>query len=210
MTKEIATHRSPVDRHVACSVLRAKKKEIPMLRVSAAVLSLSIVSFGGLACTSQSGLGIPDGSGGQAFEASGGHRGAGGVGGSHVGLGGISGAGGCIVEPPCALLNCPYGYAPSSLPCGCGQCAAPACPTGSHAVTCPPDTACTLDCSEYQLGADGCQLCACRTPATCAPPGAATCIDCRFGYRSGPGGCITCSCAEPPLGCAANASDAGA
>jgi len=319
-----------------------------MLRMSTAVVPIFIVSLTGLACTNQSGLGFGGGSGGQSVVGSGGKAGTGGAGGgqagtgggqvgtgggqagtggSQPGTGGISGAGGCSIQPPCALLDCLYGYAPSSVPCGCGQCApppdagtggvglggtvgsggtgsggmnaggtggtsscttakcllpaclggqyqpnptdpcacpicvtdggtpidggkkdasadsspdlhvcgpvcdiycpygnvldnsgcptcqckpAPACPTGSHAVTCASDTACTLDCSEYQHGADGCQVCACRTPATCAPPGSAACIYCPFGYRSGPNGCITCSCADPPTGCAANASDAGA
>ena len=215
-----------------------------MLRMSTALVPIFIVSLTGLACSDSSGTGQ------------------------------------CI-EPPCAAPNCPYGYLPSSTPCGCGQCAPapdggtddaggalgsggtgtggtggtmdagskdasaasspdvpvcgpvcdiycqygnvqdssgcpicqckadPICPAGSHAVTCPAHTACTLDCSEYQHGADGCQVCACRTPATCAPPGTAMCIFCPFGYRSGPGGCITCSCADPPTGCAANTSDAG-
>jgi hypothetical protein len=270
-----------------------------MLRTSTSFVTLVIVSLCELACDNQSGLGIRGGSGGQSVAGSGGQSvsgsggqfvigsggtaGAGGVGGSQSGSGGLSGSGGCI-PPPCALLTCPYGYAPSSSPCGCGQCApapdagaggagqggavgsggtssggvggttdagvkdasvdsspdlhvcgplcdiycvygnvldnagcptcqckaAPTCPTGSHAVTCPGTTACALDCSDYQRGADGCQLCACRTPATCTPLGAGACIYCPFGYRSGPGGCLTCSCADPPMGCAANASDAGA
>jgi hypothetical protein len=297
-----------------------------MLRMSTAVAPIFIVSLTVLACTDQSGMSLPGDSGGLFAGGSGGNAGGGGAGGSQVGSGGMSGTGGCI-PPPCALIDCPYGYAPSSFPCGCGQCVPPPnagtggvglggavgpggtgsggassggtggttscttaicflpacvggeyqpnpaapcacpicvtdgeaptdgekkdasadsspdlhvcgplcdiycqygnvldnsgcptcqcnpaslCPTGSHAVTCPADTACTLDCSEYQRGADGCQVCACRTPATCAPPGVAECIYCPFGYRSGPGGCATCSCADPPLGCAANSSDAGA
>jgi hypothetical protein len=191
-----------------------------MLRMSTAVVTLFIVSLAGLACTNRSGLGLLNDSGGVggglggAAGASG--LGAGGMGGNQAGSGGISGAGGCI-QPPCVPLDCPYGYAPSSSPCGCGQCAPPPdagtakdggkkdasadgspdlhvcgpvcaiycqngnvldssgcptcqckttpdCPTGSHAVTCPPDTACALDCSEYQRGSDGCQLCA-RRPA---------------------------------------------
>jgi hypothetical protein len=307
-----------------------------MLRMSTGVVTLFVVSLAGLACTNRSGLDLRGDSGGQRSGGSGGQvgtgggtggvvgglGGAGGTGGNQAGSGGISGAGGCI-PPPCVLLECPYGYAPSSSPCGCGECApppdagaggagpggaissggkaaggtggtsscastavcflpaclggefqpnpsnpcgcpicvtdggtttdggkkdaaadsspdlhvcgplcniycpygnvldsfgcptcqckpAPGCPTGSHAVTCPPDSACTLDCSEYQRGSDGCQLCACRAPATCAPPGGAACIYCPFGYRSGPSGCNTCSCADPPMGCAANSSDAGA
>jgi hypothetical protein len=317
-----------------------------MLKMSTAVVPIFIVSLTGLACSDQSGLGLPGGSGGQPAEGSGGKVGGSaaggsqagvggsqvGAGGSQAGSGGISGGQGCVFEPTCPALNCPYGYIPASSPCGCAQCApapdagaggvglggaigsggassggagsggtlsggtggtsscttvmcflpacvggeyqpdptdpcacpicvrdggassdggkkdasadgspdvhvcgpvcdiycqygnvldawgcptcqckpAPGCPTGSHAVTCTSDTACTLDCSEYQRGADGCQLCACRTPATCAPPGTASCIYCPFGYRSGPGGCVTCSCADPPMGCAANSSDAGA
>jgi hypothetical protein len=111
---------------------------------------------------------------------------------------------------PVCNIYCQYGNVVDSAGCLTCQCKpAPGCPTGSHAVTCPPDTTCALDCSEYQRGTDGCQLCACRTPATCAPPGGAACIYCPFGYRSGPGGCITCSCADPPIGCAVNSSDAG-
>jgi hypothetical protein len=116
-----------------------------------------------------------------------------------------------VCGPVCAIY-CEYGNVLDSFGCPTCQCkAAPGCPTGSHAVTCPPDSACTLDCTEeYQRGADGCPLCACRAPATCAPPGGAACIYCPFGYRTGPSGCITCSCADPPMGCAANSSDAGA
>lgn len=222
-----------------------------MLKMSTAVVPIFIVSLTVLACTDQSGMGLPGGSGGLFGGGSGGKAGGGGAGGSQGGLGGISGAGGCV-PPPCVALDCVYGYVPSTSPCGCGQCApppdagadsgpdlhvcgpvcaiycqygnvldslgcptceckpAPLCPTGSHAVTCPADTACTLDCSEYQHGADGCQVCACRTPATCVPLGVAACIYCPFGYRPGPGGCATCSCEDPPVGCAANSSDAGA
>jgi len=249
-----------------------------MLRMSTAVAPIFIVSLTVLACSDQSGMDLRGGSGGQLTGGSGGNAEGGGAGGSQSSLGGISGTGGCL-PPPCVALDCPYGYAPSSSPCGCGQCApppdagaggaglggavgaggtggttdggrkdaaadsspdlhvcgpvcaiyceygnvldssgcptcqckpAPACPTGSHAVTCPADTACALDCTEYQRGADGCQLCACRTPATCAPLGAGACIYCPFGYRAGPSGCNTCSCADPPVGCAANAGDAGA
>ncbi len=300
-----------------------------MPRMSTAVVPIFIVSLTGLACTDQSGLNLRDDGGGQLAGGSGGNAGGGGgsqsgSGGMQSGSGGISGTGGCI-PPPCALLDCPYGYAPSSSPCGCGQCVpppdagaggaglggaigsggtgpggtssggaggttscstavcflpacvggefqpnpddtcgcpicvtdggaamdggkqdaaadssphvcgpvcdiycqygnvmdpsgcptcqckpAPTCPAGSHAVTCSTATACTLDCSEYQRGADGCQRCACKTPATCALPGEAACIYCPFGYRAGPGGCITCSCADPPIGCAADSSDAGA
>jgi len=300
-----------------------------MLRMSSALGTIfTIVCLAGLACGDHSGLGLPGGSGGLPADGSGGKVGGSGTGGSLAGSGGTSGAGGCAVEPPCVALNCPYGYAPSSFPCGCGECApapdagsgavgsggtvgtggmgsggtpvggtggtivcppgpacympvcaggayqpnpadpcgcpicvvdggaltdggkkntspdsspdlhvcgpvcdiycqygnvldnwgcptcqckpATACPTGSHAVTCRPDTVCALDCSEYQRGADGCQLCACLTPATCSAPGAGACIYCPFGYRTGPSGCRTCSCADPPIGCAANASDAGA
>lgn len=270
-----------------------------MLRMSTGVVTLFIVSLAGLACANRSGLdllwdggGKPSGGssgtagaggtggvvGGLGGAVGNGGLGSGGMGGNQTGSGGISGAGGCI-PPPCVLLECLYGYAPSSSPCGCGggcapppdagrggagaggaigsggnggkkdasadaspdgspdlhvcgpvcaiyceygnavdsfgcptcQCkAAPGCPTGSHAVTCPPDTTCAADCAEYQRGSDGCQLCACQMSATCAPPGTALCIYCPFGYRSGPGGCITCSCADPPIGCAANSSDAGA
>ena len=115
-----------------------------------------------------------------------------------------------ICGPVCDIY-CQYGNVLDPSGCPTCQCKpAPTCPAGSHAVTCSTASACTLDCDEYERGADGCQRCACKTPATCAPPGAATCIYCPFGYRAGPGGCITCSCADPPIGCAADSSDAGA
>jgi hypothetical protein len=112
-----------------------------MKKMSVGVATLFIGSLAGLACTNRSGLNTGGGSGGDLGGANGGQAGGGSggitggsggavgsgglvAGGSQAGSGGISGTGGCF-PPPCALLDCPYGYVPSSSPCGCGECSPP-------------------------------------------------------------------------------------
>jgi hypothetical protein len=113
-----------------------------MRKMSKRIALLFVAGLVGLGCSDRSGLTFGGGNdsgpgvanGGQAVGGTGGIMGgsggavgsggllADGTGGSQAGSGGISGAGGCI-PPPCALLDCPYGYLPSTSPCGCGQCA---------------------------------------------------------------------------------------
>jgi len=115
-----------------------------MCKMSKSTAALFAAGLVGLACSSRSGLGLGGGgdgglggaSGGQAGGGTGGILGGsggavgsgglltGGASGNQAGSGGISGAGGCIV-PPCVLLDCLYGYVPSTSPCGCGECAPP-------------------------------------------------------------------------------------
>jgi len=109
-----------------------------MRKMSKSVAALSVAGLLALACGERSGLNSGGGSGGAnggqpgggtagTMGGSGGAVGsggllAGGTGGSQAGSGGNSGTGGCI-QPPCGA--CPYGYVPSTSPCGCGECAPP-------------------------------------------------------------------------------------
>jgi hypothetical protein len=143
--------------------------------------------FGGRA---GGGGGSPGSGGGVAGAgASGGNRGNGGT---EVGTGGMSGGssgtGGCI-PPPCALLECPYGYQSSATPCGCGTCAPP--PES-------PDGATAKDAGN----GDG--------PTTC-PETVCSLPNCRYGIQPSPEACGCPTCApNPDAGMVTDAGGRGA
>ena len=112
-----------------------------MRKMSKSMVALFVAGLVGLACGDRTGLNLGPGNGGDPGGANGGQIGAGtggglggfvgsggflagGTGGRKAGSGGISGTGGCLALP-CPLLNCRYGYLPSTSPCGCEECAPP-------------------------------------------------------------------------------------
>jgi hypothetical protein len=104
-------------------------------------------------------------------------------------------------------LACPNGYQTDANACQLCACKDDGCPSGTHPVSCPL-ARCAIFCSDGFVRTNGCDTCACRTPATCSPIGVA-CVACPFGYRKGPNGCATCACEDPPTGCAPNVINAG-
>jgi hypothetical protein len=202
-----------------------------MREMSRSVAALFVAGLLGLACGDRSGLSSGGGRGGSPGGANGGQPGGGtagggsggavgsgglladGTGGSQAGSGGISGTGGCI-PPPCALLTCPYGYVPSTSPCGCGQCAPPPSAgggaqglggavssggapglggavgfggTGGCSTVACPMLACV---SGYQPSADPCGC------PTCAPSDAGVAKD-----AGGAPSCATVVCPSIPTSC---------